>query len=156
MSRVRAWRIVKAKHAGDAFSGEGARLAGGRFNSPGRPAVYMAGSPSLAMLEMLVHLESQELLRRYVIYEITLDTAWVTTVAPDDLPGTWRDSPPPPAVQHVGDRWLEQGQSAALRVPSAVVPTEWNYLLNPLHADFVRTTIGAKQPIEFDPRLLKR
>ena len=152
---VRAWRIVKAKHAATAFSGDGAKRYGGRWNTPGGAVVYVAGSMSLAMLEMLVHLQAQELLKRYVLFEVAFDEELVTGIAPRDLPKSWRKNPPPRAAQRLGDAWLAGEVSAVLRVPSAVAPAEWNYLLNPAHRDFARITIGSKQPARFDPRLIK-
>ncbi|MEX2126296.1 MAG: RES family NAD+ phosphorylase [Woeseia sp.] len=153
---VRAWRIVKAKHAAAAFSGEGAKIAGGRWNSPGMAVVYTSGSASLAMLEMLVHLESQDLLKQYVLFEAAFDETMVTSLAPRDLPKPWRNSPPFPGVQQVGDTWLAEKRSAVLQVPSVIVPTEWNYLLDPTHVDFKKIAIGPEQPVRFDPRLVIR
>jgi RES domain-containing protein len=153
---VHVWRIVKAKHAVTAFSGEGAKAAGGRWNSPGAAVVYTAGSASLAMLEMLVHLGSQGLLKRYVLFEATFDESLVNRLDAADLPKSWRKSPSPPTVQQVGDAWLAEGCSVVLRVPSVLVPTEWNYLLNPAHADFAEIAVGRKQFVRFDPRLVKR
>ena len=150
---VHAWRIVEAPFADQAFTGEGARLAGGRWNSPGRAIVYVAGSASLAMLEMLVHLGRQEMLRAYLLFEVTFDETLLATIEPEDLPTTWRVFPSPAAVQQIGDAWAAQAASAVLRVPSAVMPTEWNYLLNPAHPDFVKITIGPAQPLKFDPGL---
>jgi RES domain-containing protein len=152
---VNAWRIVKSKHAAGAFSGAGARKAGGRWNSPGWPVVYTAGSQSLAILEMLVHLQAQELLRRYVLFPVTFDEALITTVDPSTLPKSWRNSPPPASVQRIGNDWLTCADTAILRVPSVLVPSEWNYLLNPAHADFPKIIIGVRTPVRFDPRLIK-
>ncbi len=152
---VSAWRIVKAKHAATAFSGEGARRAGGRWNSPGTAVVYTSGSASLAMLEMLVHLQSGKLLKRYVLFEVQFDDSLVEVVDVKALPRTWRKSPPPLAAQRVGDLWVAGGSSAVLSVPSAIVPEEWNYLLNPAHADFSMIVIGPKLATRFDPRLMK-
>lgn len=152
---VRAWRIVKARHAASAFAGEGARQAGGRWTRPGIAVVYVAESVSLAMLEMLVHLQAREMLRSYRLFEVTFDDAWVTTVDRNALPATWRRSPPPTAVQQIGDTWIAEGKSAILKVPSVIVPTEWNYVLNPAHPRFARIAIGPARKIEFDPRLVK-
>ena len=153
---VRAWRITKAKHAATAFSGSGAKTYGGRWNSPGTAIVYTAGSASLAILEMLVHLQAHELMRRYVIFEASFADTLVKTMAAAALPKTWRRSPPSATSQHqVGDAWVADAGSAVLRLPSVIVPSEWNYLLNPAHPDFARITIGPKQSIKFDPRLIK-
>ena len=152
---VSAWRIVKTKHAAGAFSGDGAREAGGRWNSPGTAVVYTSDSASLAMLEMLVHLQSQDVLKRYVLLEVTFDESLVEAVDLKVLPKTWRKSPPPLAAQRVGDTWVARGSSTVLRIPSVIVPNQWNYLLNPAHADFASIVIGPRQPARFDPRLLK-
>ena len=152
---IRSLRIVEAPFAAVAFSGEGAKRAGGRWNSPGTAVIYTAGSESLAILEMLVHLQSQELLKRYVLFEVSFDEALLSLTDPAALPKTWRQSPPGPAVRQVGDAWVANGASAILRVPSVIVPTEWNYLLNPAHLDFNQIRIGLKQPVQFDPRLIK-
>ncbi|MEI7768052.1 MAG: RES family NAD+ phosphorylase [Phycisphaerae bacterium] len=153
---IQAWRIVKTKHASGAFSGEGARLYGGRWNRPGRGMVYTAGSTALALLEMLIHLEPQELLKRYALFSVSIKAELVTNLDPATLPKAWWKSPPAASVQRIGTAWLIQNSSAVLRVPSAIVPNEWNYLLNPAHPDFAKVVIGPKQPVQFDPRLLKR
>ncbi len=150
---VTAWRIVKAKHASTAFTGEGAKAAGGRWNSRGVAMIYTAGSISLAMLEMLVHVRSQELLRRYVMFEVTFEETLVKKLSAKDLPRNWRLSPPPGSLQRMGDVWVGSRETPVLRVPSAIVPTEWNFLLNPNHPDFRGLAIGQKQPVRFDPRL---
>lgn len=152
---IRAWRITKAKHAATAFTGGGAKTYGGRWSSPGTAVVYTAGSTSLAILEMLVHLQAQDLMRRYVIFDVSFDEALMTTVDPATLPKSWRRSPSPATVQQVGDDWSADGASAVLQLPSVIVPSEWNYLLNPAHPDFAKITIGPKQQIKFDPRLVK-
>jgi len=152
---VTAWRIVKAKNAASAFTGRGAKQAGGRWNSPGVAAVCVAGTTSLALLEMLVHLPAQDLLDRYVLFKVTFDDTFITTVDRTHLPRMWRRSPPSAAVQHVGDIWIAEASSAVLQVPSVIVPNEWNYMLNPAHSDFAKITIGPKQVAKFDPRLVK-
>jgi len=150
-----AWRIVKAKHAATAFTGDGAKKYGGRWNSPGTAVIYVADRLSLAMLEMLVHFQSQELLDRYVSFRVAFDRKLVTTVDPKTLPRSWRKSPPPAEIQQIGDDWLADAKSAILRVPSVVVPDEWNYLLNPAHPEYRKITVGSKKPVRFDPRLIR-
>ena len=150
---ITAWRICKARRRAAAFSGAGARLYGGRWNSPGTPVVYTAGSISLAQLEMLVHLESEDLLRKYVLCPVMFDEALVLPLPADDLPRNWRADPPPRKLQEIGDHWIETGQSAVLRVPSVLVPQEANYLLNPAHPDFRKIKIGSFRSFRFDRRL---
>lgn len=151
--KIHAYRIVKAKFASSAFSGEGARLFGGRWNSPGTSMIYAAGSTSLAMLEMLVHLQVQDILSYYVVFELTFDQKHVTTPS---LPADWRTYPAPPETQNMGDHWTAENSSPVLRVPSVIVPDESNYLLNPGHSAFSQIKISPAQPIQFDPRLIKR
>ena len=149
-----AWRIVKARYAAAAFDGEGARVEGGRWNSPGSPMVYTAGSAALAALEMLVHLGRGATLPAYVLIACSFDEALVTHADRARLPAHWRAYPAPPELQLLGDAWLRSGVSAVLEVPSAVIPTEPNYLLNPRHPDFGSIVRSAPQRFEFDLRLL--
>jgi RES domain-containing protein len=79
----------------------------------------------------------------------------VETVSTDDLPGRWFAADPPPQLQKIGGRWLQRGESAVLKVPSAIVIEEWNYLLNPLHADFGKLTFSAPKPFRFDRRVAR-
>jgi RES domain-containing protein len=141
---IRAWRITKARHAATAFSGSGAKTNAGRWNSLGMAMVYCAGSMSLALLEMLVHLEALELMKRYVSFPVTFDDSLVTAVNRTKLPRNWRSSPIAASVQAIGDQWIADGTSAVLQVPSSIVPSEWNYLLNPAHPDFAKIAIGPK------------
>lgn len=151
-----AWRIVKRKHEGTAFTGEGARLFGGRWTSPGRPAVYTSATIALATLEMLVHLETALPLPAYSLFPVTIPDDLVALLDPDDLPDGWQAYPAPPATQHLGDAWLAAGATPVLRVPSAVVPSEHNYLLNPAHPAFQRLRIGPPRGLQMDPRLVRR
>lgn len=150
---VVAWRIVKRKHAKKAFTGEGARQFGGRWNSPGVAIVYTAESQSLAALEILVHLESWELLERYVVFEVGIDARLISHVDVRHAVKSW--VPEVATCREIGDAWAAAGSSAVLQVPSATVPTESNFLLNPRHREFSKLRIGKPLPFQFDPRLVK-
>ena len=150
---VTAWRITKRKHARNAFTGEGAREFGGRWNNPGTAIVYTAQSQSLAALEMLVHLDSPDLLQEYVLIGVEFEPSLIRRVGPSTLPRHWSSNPPPPEVRSVGDEWILAGRSAVLQVPSALVPGESNFLLNPEHRDFARLRFGKPLAFRFDPRL---
>jgi RES domain-containing protein len=150
-----AWRITKEVHAGSAFSGEGARLYGGRWNSRGSAVIYTAQSQSLAVLEMLVHLDSPELLKHFVLFEVTIPSALVEDLDLTKLPRNWKENPIPVEVQAVGDSWLQRQPSAVLRVPSTLVPSESNFLLNPAHPEFRRLHMGKAVPFAFDGRLVQ-
>lgn len=159
MARVTAWRITQARYldgadaaAGrEAFGGEGARRYGGRWNPRGVPVAYAAGSRSLALLEVLVHLGTAQLLERYVLIPATFDASLVETLA--DPPKGWRAHPAPHATQEVGRRWVEEARSPVLRVPSVIVPAEPNYLVNPRHPAVGEVEIGPPETLDVDPRL---
>lgn len=150
---VRAWRIVKEKHASSAFDGEGARLFGGRWNPRGTPMVYTSGTVSLAALETLVHMVPPVEFKFSVI-SVEFEDQWVETWPPADLPAEWTVEPPPPATQNIGGLWALQARSAVLAVPSAIIPGELNYLLNPAHPDFKKIRIGKPTAFSFDSRLI--
>jgi len=148
-----AFRIVKAKRSAEAFTGEGARRSGGRWNSPGTRVVYAAGAASLAAIEMLVHLDSAALLSSYVYFEVQFDEASASRLEVDSLPANWRSNPAPSRLQSIGYEWAASVESVVLRVPSAVLPIESNYLINPLHPDFHTLQFSEPTPFEFDQRL---
>jgi RES domain-containing protein len=150
-----AWRIVKATHEISAFDGEGARVFGGRWNSPGAPVVYTAESAALATLEMLVHLGKSAMLPEYILMSCTFHPSRVLRLGRERLPANWRAYPAPAELQLVGNAWIKSSVSAVLEIPNAIVPHESNYLLNPRHADFASVEVGPPQPFEMDLRLLR-
>jgi len=152
---ITSWRIVKAKHAPNGFDGQGARSAGGRWNSPGVAMVDTAQSAALAALEILVHVNNSILLSSYVLIPCSFDTRLVLQLDRAHLPARWREYPAVPSLQSLGDAWIKNGLSAVMVVPSAVVAMESNYLLNPAHPDFGAIEIGAPQPFDFDARLVR-
>jgi RES domain-containing protein len=114
--------------------------------------IYTAQSQSLAALEMLVHLDSPEILKKYLLFEIELDAAYIADLDKSNFPKNWKADPVPEKVQAIGDAWIAAGSSAVLRVPSTLVPGESNFLLNPRHADFQKLTIHKPISFQFDPR----
>lgn len=151
---LRAWRIVKAKHAEHAFSGEGARLHGGRWNTEGVAVIYTSATISLALLEILVHLESAALLSKYQLCSVDFREQLLTTLDHRSLPKNWRGYPPPRSTQQIGDQWVSAQASAVLKVPSTIVPVEHNYLVNPGHPDFPQIRITGPEAFPIDTRLL--
>lgn len=145
---ISAWRITKQKHAKTAFTGEGARLYGGRWNSPGRLVVYTAESRALALTEILVHLESAAILSRYVVFKVDIEECLVEDLELEAPPKNWRAEPAPKRLQTLGDYWLDSGRSAVLRVPSAIVGGEFNYLLSPSHPDFPKLRIEGPEKFQ--------
>jgi len=149
------WRLLKKKHQATAFDGEGARLAGGRWNLPGTRAVYLSDSLALAALEIFVHLQRAAVALAFVAFRVEIPDALVTTVAPVDLPKGWRAGPPPESTQRAGSRFLAAGTSPVLRLPSVLIPAEHNFLVSPAHPDFGRLRISKPAPFSFDPRMWK-
>jgi RES domain-containing protein len=148
------WRLLTARFADSAFSGEGARLYGGRWNRKGVPMVYTAGSQSLAMLEMLA--QDAPLRARYVMISATLSSNLkVERITLDQLPADWRGPAAREQLRAIGGDWAQRKSSAALAVPSSVIPSETNYLLNPLHPSFARIEIGEPREFVTDPRLIR-
>jgi RES domain-containing protein len=152
---IRSWRVVKSKHAFHAFDGEGSRLYGSRWNSPGVKIVHVSKTLSLAILEIIAHLQSSAPLPQYVVFTAEFDISLVDRVMISELPAEWRASPPPSAVQQIGDLWVRRASSAVLEVPSALIPHERNYLLNPAHSAFPQVVIGAQMPIDIDSRVFR-
>ena len=146
---MRVFRICRADRV--RLDGEGARIAGGRWNLPGVPLVYTAQSESLAILEMLVHLTERQIPVNHVCVPAELPESLVETLPEADLPPDWRRNSAAPA--QTGSRWIETGSSAVLKVPSVIVPREWNYLISPLHPAFPAIMAHPPLPVEFDPRL---
>lgn len=149
------WRIVQAHVADRAFTGEGARRYGGRWNSKGYAVVYTSSSISLAILEVLVHIQLYDILEEYVYISVEFDQKLSLALNPRELPDNWIKDPSPLVIKQIGDSWVESRQSVILEVPSAIVPTEKNYLINPAHSNFGKLKIGSPTKFEFDPRLIK-
>lgn len=147
------WRLVTARFAKSAFTGEGARLYGGRWNRKGVALVYTSASQSLAMLEMLV--QDEPLRAQYVAIDVRIPKAVaIDRIKAEELPANWRDVAAREKLQLLGMQWAAKQSAAVLAVPSAVVPSEFNYLLNPLHADFRKIRMGRPQRVRTDSRLL--
>lgn len=148
-----AWRIVAPQFAGTPLDGTGAALMGGRFNGIRRPMAYASGSISLALLEILVQVGRRARIHDYVCVPIRFLASHVETLPAGGLPVGWNAIPYHATSQDVGDRWLREHRSAVLRVPSVVVPQEWNYLINPLHGRFEEIEVGEPFPAPVDSRL---
>lgn len=150
-----AWRLVAERRAATAFTGEGSVREPGRWHKAGTRCVYVAGSLSLAALEVMVHSGGGRPTRPYVSFELDIpDDLLIDDVPARLLSDGWRSSPPRLELQEFGSDWARSLNSAVLRVPSAVNPRESNYLLNPAHTRFSSLTIHPPEAFEFDERLL--
>lgn len=149
---MRVWRLCVGQHA--APDGEGARLFGGRWNPPGAAVVYASATLSLATLEYLVNLDSDLFPENLVAVSADIPSALdIQSVAVGDLPANWREYPGPDVLPVIGATWAAARQAVILSVPSAVIPEERNYLLNPAHPHFSRICWNTPEPFQFDPRL---
>lgn len=151
------WRLSQSKYVTD-VAGTGARLAGGRWNSKGVAVLYCSSTVSLCALELFIHLDpidAPEPLSS-IGFDIPDDvfaarTSWKQSM----LPVEWRDSPAPTSTQARGDGWVKSGPSLVLELPSVVVPSESNFLLNPAHPDMKKVVVSTPELFQFDPRMWK-
>ena len=148
------YRITNAKYADD-LSGNGARLYGGRWNSEGRPAVYLASSRSLAILESLAHLVPTNTPDDYFMLTIDVPDNFIT-VDVRSLPADWNKYPEQPFLKQLGNSFLAGKEHLLLKVPSVIVPDEYNYLMNPLHSNAAKVKIVKKDRFNFDSRLFNQ
>lgn len=151
---IRGWLITKSRFAQNAFDGEGAYLYGGRWNNPGSRIVYISESIALATLELLVNGISPHEANQYVSIPVEIPEDTVTVFDIDDLPTDWKEDPAPDSTKAIGDTWAGDLASVVLQVPSAVVDTERNFLINPAHPDFSKLRIGFSKQYIFDGRLI--
>ena len=149
---MRVFRVARALFA--PLDGEGARLAGGRWNSPGTAVVYTGTSRSITVLETLAHADPDLLPDDLTIFEVDVpDALSAERIDVTSLPDDWR-TPGHVRCVEIGDEWLQRGGSAILHVPSAIIPEEWNVLIASRHRDAARVRVVADAPFRFDPRLL--
>jgi RES domain-containing protein len=152
---IRAFRLCKTRHIATAFSGEGARINGGRWNSPGQAVVYTSATLSLATLEVLVHLEDPAVFTRLFSWiSVEIPDPCIERLDPRTLDPTWTSDETNIHSRTAGDAWLRSMRSAVLAVPSVVTPGEWNYLINPLHHQFATIVSSAPEHFRPDPRLV--
>ena len=152
---IEAWRLIKRPFVKHAFDGEGARLYGGRWNSLGTPVVYCSATASLAVLEVFANVQHTELAEDFVLISCSFMDSLVETLDLHHLPRDWRRTPAPAELQELGDKWAEEARSAVLKVPSAIIEHEYNYLLNPRHAQFRGIKRGRPERFTFDLRLVR-
>jgi len=153
VGRITAWRITSEKYADTAFSGEGAKKYGGRFNSVGTLVVYTSESISLATLELLAKAGRRQRLSGRVVLSVTFEESQVIVYDNEDLPEGWDARPYGPSSQQATGEWIRSEKSLVLKVPSVVVPEEHNYLINPEHPDFDKLEFGEPRSLDPDPRL---
>jgi RES domain-containing protein len=150
------YRLSKQVYIND-LSGRGAEINGGRWNSKGTRVVYVASSRALAVLEVAVHTPLGIMPANYHIAEIKLkDNIKILEIDQYQLPTNWNSNPLVKATQIIGDTFVKANEYLAMKVPSASVPGDFNYLLNPAHPDFKSVKVLATAAFEFDSRLFKK
>ena len=149
------WRVCRARFAGEAFSGEGARRFGGRWNSRGVPMVYASSSLALAAIEMFIHLEPNQQ---------PDDLVSIAAALPEGEPARAHGTGPIASgmvggrfepLRAIGDKWIREKSSLAIWVPSAALRTEWNVLVNPLHPAIAEIRVEEPQAFHFDARMFR-
>ena len=155
---VHIYRIQKWQFVDSLTTGEGARLYGGRWNPVGTPLVYTSGTPELALLEVLVHLEGTPLhdLPPYVLVTLALPDGLVETIAEADLPAGWNEQPVPDHVSRfLLPRLRPDDPALAFAVPSVILPESptRNVLLNANHSHIAKVEIVSAVAFDFDGRL---
>jgi RES domain-containing protein len=152
---MRFWRICRQRYAAEAANGAGARLYGGRWNSRGVSVVYASTSLALAAVETFVNLEPNLTPSDLVSIEGEIPEAVaIGRLDSASLPAAWRESRDD-SLKRFGDEWIRRSETAALLVPSAAIPGEWNVLLNPAHGDFDKIRFRSPEPFEFDARMFR-
>lgn len=131
-------------------------MFGGRWNQRGTPVVYTSETLSLAALEYLVHVDPGDAPPDLVATSAEIpNSVPIARIRVRDLPRDWRAYPAPPALAELGAEWIAAAANAVLAVPSTLIPTEWNYLLNPSHPGYAAVRVAQPVPFSFDPRLLR-
>jgi RES domain-containing protein len=148
------FRIAKKRWVKD-LSGVGAKITGGRWNPKGLPVLYCASTSSLAILEKLVNIDYDLLPDDLYIAELEIPNSDIQKIAIKDLPKNWNEYPSPDELKHIGKEWIEEGKLFILEVPSAVNPTEVNYLINVKHPSLKKVKIKKTYPVTIDERLTK-
>ncbi len=150
---IRVYRIVREPYSKTPLDGEGAYRFGGRWSSPGTRIAYTAEHLSLAMIEYFIHIETGDPPKDLVVVAADIpDSVSRMVLPPRKLPPDWRQVPAPPGLTAFGDAFAAERKSAALAVPSALVPSESNWLVNPLHPEFARIRVRPAEPFHYDAR----
>lgn len=150
---LKLYRLVLPRYSASAFSGEGAFLIGGRWNSPGVRVVYTTSSVALAVLEALAYRKAKKPLAPRHLFELTLAEGQLTRLGPEQLAEDWAAYPHADGTQRLGDAWVAAGETVGLSVPSVLAPPEVNVLLNPQHPEFAVLRMGGPTLYPINPQL---
>lgn len=154
------YRFSRKEHGGD-LSGKGAELYGGRWNSKGTPVIYCSETRALAVAEVIAYTPPGFIPEGYVLNIIEAPEATstegdsFTSLEPKQLPEGWNRYPHRKETKHLGDALLKAREHLLIKVPSALITSEYNYLINPLHQDFNKVQLIEVLPFNFNERLFK-
>lgn len=151
---MQVYRIAKQKYIKD-LTGIGAKTVGGRWNPKGVAVLYTSTSAALSVLEVLAHLPAAYFPDDMAMASIEIPDALISFIDRSELPRDWDKIPPSTGIQHFAMNWISENKFLGLKVPSIIVPTEYNLLVNPLHPDFNSVELLKVTPFSFDTRLLK-
>jgi RES domain-containing protein len=150
------YRLCRKVYADD-LSGRGAELNGGRWNGKGTAMIYTSASRALCMVEIIVHIPAGIIPRDFYLVSISIpDDINISTIELKNLPENWNRNPIPASTKKIGNKFISAQEALVLKVPSAIVKDEWNYLINPSHQDSKGLKIIAAEPFSFDGRLFKK
>ena len=153
---VTVYRLTKLRYQNQIFSGLGGLYADGRWTFRGHPVIYTSASISLALLEYTLNYRRRGWIPASVLGRAVIPNKMrIEVVTAADLPRNWSAADPPSQLREIGQRWLDAGAAAVLKVPSAVVVEEWNYVLNPQHPDFKKLIFQKPKRFQFDRRLAR-
>lgn len=153
---IAVYRITKERYRDQVFTGLGGLYASGRWTPRGHPVAYASQSISLAVLEYALNYKRHGWLPASVLGRAVIpNEVRVEAITASALPDDWRAPDPPAALREMGAGWLRRAETACLKVPSAIVPEEYNFLLNPRHPDFEKLTMGLPEPFNFHRRLAR-
>ena len=149
---MKVYRITKTQYAED-LSGTGAKLFGGRWNHIDSACIYTAESRALCVLEYSVNINIDFIPRALSVCVFEIDESQVHSLKEEDLPGNWRETPAPKSTKDYGTKFL-QSNKPILKIPSIIIPEEFNYIINP-RVDYLSFELVEIKDFVFDLRIKK-
>ncbi|TVR84807.1 MAG: RES domain-containing protein [Saprospirales bacterium] len=147
------YRIASQKHSDD-LTGTGAAMYGGRWNKKGTPVLYTGESKEIALLETIVHTPPM-IVPQLDIVTLEIPDDSIETIEADMLPSNWSTYPAPTVLSEIGEKWVIQAETVALRVPSCIIHSACNVILNCRHKRYSEVKLIDKSNFRFDSRLIK-
>lgn len=147
------YRITGKTYAGD-LTGTGAAIYGGRWNKKGSPVLYTGENKEIALLETIVHTPPM-LVPKLEIVTLKIPDNSITEIRISQLPKNWKSYPAPTVLSEIGKRWIDECSTIALKVPSCIIHSAYNYILNCRHPEYSKVKLIERRNFEFDSRLKK-